>query len=139
MPTAQEQFDELCFYTLAHGQPEFIHQHAVDAFAAQLADESTKPITLVFALIGLYLHAEQGFTGRQVQLAHMRMAAHRKTWHKPALVKSCGTLTVADALAAAPGPARDAAIRAWATDVWAAWHERREEIIALSRSELGVG
>jgi len=54
-------YNELCCYTLAHGDLSFIHQHVVDSFAAQNADENTKPIKLTFALIGLYLHVENTF------------------------------------------------------------------------------
>lgn len=54
--TAEIDIDhEFTCYTLAHRDPAFLHQHVVDAFAAQHADDSTKPITLVFALVGLYL------------------------------------------------------------------------------------
>jgi uncharacterized protein DUF5946 len=60
----------LSAYTLTHSDPAFIHQHVVDAFAAQSADDTTKPITLTFALVGLYLHVEKGRTGRRVQLVH---------------------------------------------------------------------
>jgi hypothetical protein len=43
----QDQFHELSFDTLAHPDPVyFIYQHAGDAFAAQTADENTKPIKL---------------------------------------------------------------------------------------------
>ena len=38
-------------------------QHVVDAYAAQTARASTKPITLAFALVGLYLHLEKNQTG----------------------------------------------------------------------------
>ena len=34
----KEQFHELSFYTLAHRDPTFIHQHIVDAYTAQHAD-----------------------------------------------------------------------------------------------------
>jgi hypothetical protein len=71
--TDLDAFHTLAFYTLAHPDPAFIHQHAVDAFAAQSADEETRPITLVFALVGLYLLMEKGYSGREVQRAHMRM------------------------------------------------------------------
>jgi hypothetical protein len=64
-------YHELSCYTLAHPDPSFIHQHIVDAYTAQHARETTKPIALVFALIGLYLHVEKNFTGRQVQRFHM--------------------------------------------------------------------
>jgi hypothetical protein len=36
-----------------HRDPSFIHQYVVDAFAAQQADEQTKPMKLTFALVGL--------------------------------------------------------------------------------------
>jgi len=68
--TQHEAYDALCAYTLTRGDAAFIHQHVVDAFAAQSADEATKPITLTFALVGLYLHVERQFTGREVQRAH---------------------------------------------------------------------
>jgi Family of unknown function (DUF5946) len=57
-------YHELSCYTLAHRDPSFIHQYIVDAYTAQHANETTKPIAVVFALIGLYLHIEKNFTGR---------------------------------------------------------------------------
>ena len=53
--TSEDAYHELCYYTLAHRDPSFIHQHVVDAFAAQHADEKTKPIKLTFALVGALL------------------------------------------------------------------------------------
>lgn len=77
----QDQFNELSFYTLQHpDQVYFIHQHIVDAYQAQTADQNTKPIALTFSLVGLYLYLEKNYTGRQVQQAHMRMAQHKQTW-----------------------------------------------------------
>ena len=40
------EYEELAFYTLAHGDPAFIHQHVVDAWMLQTADETTKPIAI---------------------------------------------------------------------------------------------
>ncbi len=51
----QEKYYELAYYTLSHPDPAFIHQHAVDAFTAQNANAGSKPISITFALIGLYL------------------------------------------------------------------------------------
>jgi hypothetical protein len=48
----QDAYDELQCYTLAHADPSFIHQHVVDAFTVQHADERAKPIALTFAPIG---------------------------------------------------------------------------------------
>ena len=70
--TPDEASNELCYDTLSHGGADFIHQHVVGAFGAQEASPNDKPIRLVFSLIGLYLRIENGFTGREVQLAHMK-------------------------------------------------------------------
>jgi hypothetical protein len=77
MKSEQELYNALACYTLSLADPEFIHQHIVDAFGAQRADEKTKPIGVVFALAGLYLYLEKNYTGRQVQLAHIQMAEVR--------------------------------------------------------------
>ena len=71
-PSEQDAYNQLRCYTLAHGDPASVHQHVVDAFAAQTTDDHNKPITLGFALIGLFLHVERQFSGRKVQQAHMR-------------------------------------------------------------------
>lgn len=138
MPTDQELFDELCFYTLNLRDPFFLHQNAVDAFAAQHVDTDTKPIKTVFALIGLYLTLEKGFTGRQVQLAHMRLAKQRKHWPAIPPTRESTSITVADALAAEPGPTRDEAIRNWCHAVWQTWQPHREIIAKLAQEELDV-
>src|SRR5438309_9926111 len=109
--TSADAFNELCYYTLAHGDPAFIHQHVVDAFAAQTADEQTKPIKLTFALVGLYLHVEKQFTGRRVQLAHMKLAREKHPWPPLVLPEATGAMTAADVLVAPAGPERDAAIQ----------------------------
>jgi len=74
----RELYNELACHTLAHGDPSFIHQYIVDAYAAQHADEKTKPIGLAFALVGLYLHIERHYSGKEVQRAHMKLAKKKK-------------------------------------------------------------
>jgi hypothetical protein len=55
-----EQYNELSYYTLGHPDKKyFIHQHLVDAYTAQKADENTKPIAITFDLVGLYLYVEK--------------------------------------------------------------------------------
>ncbi len=138
MPSEQELFDELSFYTLAHPDPAFLHENSADAWRAQHADEATKPMAAVFAVMGLYLYLEKGFTGRQVQLAHMRMARRRRSWPKLPLPKAQANITVADVVAAEPGPARDAMIRQWCAAVWETWGESRPLIVSLAKAELDV-
>ena len=134
-PTISEQaaYEELQCYTLAHRDPAFIHQHVVDAFAAQHADEETKPITLTFALIGLCLHVDYGFSGRQVQRAHMALARHRRGWPSFRLPAQRGDITVANVMSITAGPERDAAIDRWCASVWAAFHETHPAVVALLR------
>ncbi len=138
MKSDQELFDELTFYTLAHPDPAFLHQNVVDAFAAQHADESSKPIYIVFALVGLYLCVEKGFTGKQAQKAHMQLARARKAWIKPPLPKERGSITITDVIAAPAGEERDRMIRRWIESAWEAWSESRQQIVDLVRTELGV-
>jgi hypothetical protein len=133
-----ELFHELSFYTLAHTDPAFIHQNSVDAYTAQHADETTKPIAVAFALIGLYLHLERGFSGKQVQRAHMKMARQRKQWPRLPLPAKQAAMGVADVVRAAPGPPRDAMIDAWCESVWGVWQESREPIARLAKTELDV-
>lgn len=127
------EYDELAFYTLAHGDPAFIHQHVVDAWMLQTADETTKPIGVTFALAGLFLHVEKHFTGRQVQLAHMKMAKRKREWPKFVLPAHRGSMTAADVLKTQPGPERDKAIDAWAAAVWDAYRSNRDALVGLLR------
>jgi hypothetical protein len=124
-------YDELCLYTLAHGDATFIHQHVVDAFMVQHADESTKPIGLIFGLLGLYLKVERGCTGRQVQQMHMLLARRKREWPRVTLPQERGALTVLDVMQAPPGPERDRAIDAWCAAVWAPWQGSRDVLAGL--------
>jgi hypothetical protein len=138
MTTDEDLYNELAFYTLAHPDPAFIHQNIVDAFAAQHADETSKPIYIVFALIGLYLCVEKNFTGKQAQKAHMQLAKTRRQYVRPVLPKDRGAIGIRDVLAVPAGPARDAMIHEWCVSAWEAWRESREQIAQLAKSELGI-
>jgi hypothetical protein len=132
-----QRYHELCGYSLTHKDPSFLHQHVVDAFAAQRATGDTKPITLTFALIGLYLHVERNQTGKQVQRVHMLLARRRKNWPRFDLPASRGDVTASDVMSAPAGPTRDAMIDAWCASVWAAYRECHDQVAELIRSELG--
>lgn len=113
--------NELSYYTLGHGDPAFIHQHLVDAYGAQHVRHSKSAIGAAFALAGLYLAVERGFTGRQIQKMHMRMARMSKQWPRFEPPKDVGPLTVADVLAGQPGPRRDRELMRWCASVWTGW------------------
>ncbi|HEU0050916.1 MAG TPA: DUF5946 family protein [Patescibacteria group bacterium] len=133
MPSEKERnaYNELSFYTLSHQSPSFIHQLIVDAFAAQCADEQTKPISITFALIGLYLHLEKGFTGKEVQRAHMELAKKKHVWPKIPLPKQRGKITIFSVLQEPDGSKRDAIIECWCESVWEAYKDAHEQIADL--------
>jgi hypothetical protein len=126
----------LSIYTLSHPDPGFIHQYVVDAFAAQHADENSKPITVTFALVGLYLRAEKRFSGKQVQRVHTLLAQRRKQWPRFTLPEHRGDITVHDVMHAAPGHERDEMIGKWCDSVWQAYSASRSTVIELLRTEL---
>ena len=138
MPGKSEDdaFYELSCYTTALADPQFIHQYVVDAFAAQYANETTKPITLTFALVGLYLHIEKNFTGKEVQKAHMQLAKHKKLWPKFKLPQYRGNISVYDVIAVPEGPKRDGAINKWCASVWDAYKENHYQVVSLVKREL---
>jgi|SRR5579859_3093110 len=138
MATDQALYDELSLYTLSHRDVAFIHQHIVDAYAAQQAADQSKPIGIVFALIGLYLYLEKGFTGRQVQRMHMLLAKRRKQWPRLTPPEAKAIITVSDVLKAAPGEQRDKAIREWCIAVWEVWKPQQQLIRKLAREELDI-
>lgn len=129
--TAQEAYDELSFYTLTKTDSFFIHQNIVDAFAAQTADEKTKPIKLTFALVGLYLTVEKGYTGRQVQQVHMELGKQKKQWPSFSIPENRGKISVYDVLKAVPGSERDEMIKKWCASVWEAYRNCHEEVKKL--------
>ena len=129
--TEREAYDELCAYTLIRGDSEFIHQHVVDAFAAQHATDTSKPIGVTFALVGLYLHVERGFTGREVQRVHKELARQKETWPSFDLAAARGSMTAIDVMKRSEGPDRDRAIHDWAASVWSAFATNRPTVIAL--------
>jgi hypothetical protein len=126
--SCQDLCDELFAYTLTRERGEFIHQHAVDAYAAQHVGKDTKPVKIAGSLIGLYLFAERGYTGRQVQLAHMALGNKMKSWPQFEAPEKQARLTVSDPLNVPPGPERDEIIRQWARDVWEMWRESHAQV-----------
>ena len=129
--TCRDLFHEVSYYTLAHPDPVFLHQYAVDAYAAQHAAENKKSIATTAGLIGLYLFVVRGYTGTEVQRAHVKLGSTMKQWPRFAPPAERAALTVADVSAAAPGAERDERIRAWARAVWDIWKGERRKIETL--------
>jgi hypothetical protein len=135
----QDMYNDLVYYTLDHPDKiYFIHQHVVDAYTAQHADDKTKPISITFALAGLYLFIEKNYSGKQVQMAHIRMAKNKKAWPAIKLPVQRGVISISNVLETLPGKKRDLMIRSWCISVWQAFVESHASIESLVRAELGV-
>jgi hypothetical protein len=128
---------ELTAYTLMRGYDEFIHQLAVDAYGAQHVAENPRPIGPAFALIGLYLTYERGYSGRQVQHMHMLLANRSKTW--PRFAAPCHTysMSVLDVIQVPAGEQRDAMLREWGRAVWDAWVGEHDRVQVLFERVMG--
>lgn len=135
LDTMRAAYDEVYVYTM--GRPGFILQHVVDAFAVQTARGDSKPIAVVFGLVGLYLHLEKQFSGGQVQQTHVQLGRRKREWPKVQLPEDRGNITAVDVLAAAAGPERDKAIEDWCRCVWTAFGANRQAIVALLQ-EYGI-
>lgn len=133
-----DAYDELCAYTLTRGDASFIHQHVLDAFAAQNATDASKPIATTFALVGLYLHVEKGFSGRHVQRVHTLLARRKREWPRFGLPTDRGAMTVLDVMKFPEGVDRDRAIHDWCVAVWTAFAGNSEQVISLLK-ENGIG
>jgi len=126
---------ELTGYTIADAQTRaddrFIHQHLVDAYAAQHAGGHQPSIRVAFALIGLYLQFERGYSGKQVQHMHVLLARRSSSWPRFTRPTHMGALTVLDVARAQPGEERDAALVRWGNSVWDAWRDEQARVKAL--------
>jgi len=137
----ERAFEQLTAWTLGLGDAEFIHQHVVDAWAAQHATEKSRPISIAFALIGLYLHLDKGMTGREVQQVHMRLAQPRgrgpgrKDWPGFPIPEERGKTTAIEVIAA-PEMERSAMIDRWCRSVWEAWKNSHVAIAEWASRDL---
>ena len=129
--TSFTTYHHLYLYAGSRGRERFILQHVVDAHHAQTATEETKPIVIIMALVGLYLHVERGFTGLQVQHVHMQLGRKKRQWPKIVLPQTRGSMTEDDVMKVPEGEERDAAISEWCRSVWEACKEHRPAIVDL--------
>src|SRR5258708_31390603 len=123
MNSMRAAYDEVYLSTM--DRPGFVLQHVVDAFAVQTANNESMPIGVVFGLVGLYLHVEKQFSGRQVQRVHMELGRRKREWPRLFVHEDRGSMTVADVLTASAGQQRDKAIDNWCSTVWTDSDENR--------------
>jgi len=133
-----DAYNALCAYTLSLGDPEFLHQYVVDAWAVQHASPLSKPIALSFSMFGLYCGVEKSISGRQVQRFHMQMARMRREWPSLPLPRGTPSITVLDVMRATPGADRNDLIRKWAAATWSCCEDARPKVIELAWTECGI-
>lgn len=124
-------YGRLTVYSIAHKSPDFLHQHVVDTYGAQHVSDEAPALLPAFALIGLHLWLDRGYTGKQVKETHARLARTKRDWPRFETPHREWTMTMLDPLEAPEGPERDAVIEAWARSVWAVWEPRHADIAAL--------
>ena len=131
-------YDELSAFTFSLRDKEFIHQLGVDAYAAQHCGPKMKPITITFALIGLFLTFERGYTGREAQLAHIELGKKRRAWPWFAPPAEKGELTLLDVVPGLSDRNYKARLGAWGDAVWQSWSREHGAISALAAKYLSV-
>jgi hypothetical protein len=125
-----ELLHKLSYYTLELRDPEFIHQLIVDTYMAQHFGQKVKPMGITFALVGLYLVNEKGYTGKMVQDVHVRLANANlsKSWpYFPQPTKK-SSITVKTVL---ESPDKKKAIKDWSESVWDIWKDQKGSIAEL--------
>jgi hypothetical protein len=132
-----QRFSDLSCNTVTLRDTKFIHQHAVDAYEAQHAGGTTRNITVAFGLIGLCLALEKGYTGKQVQQVHMRIAKSRRDWPRLELPARPARLTVLDVLNMPDGTKKDAMIREWMEAVWESWVDHQMWVRQTTEGLIG--
>ena len=124
-------FDELSAFTQNSGDKDFIHQIAIDAYTAQHLGPKIKPIGGTFALIGLYLAFERGYTGRQVQLAHMALGKTRRDWPRFVMPVTRAGMTIHEVVNGLNGENFRERINSWAKAVWETWGDEHQRVTVL--------
>lgn len=105
-----------------------LHQLTVDTYTAQHPGANVPAIAVPFALIGLHLALEEGWSGTAVRAAHGWLAQRRGAWPTFAPPSAFGPLN-ADRVAEAVKPEVHARlVEAWANGTWAAWRAEHDRV-----------
>jgi hypothetical protein len=125
----QEYFNELAFFTLNLNDEGFVHQYVVDAYTTQYADNNTKQISLAFALVGLYLFVEKGYSGRVVQRFHTLMSKNKIAWPNFTLPSNYDRdINILTVLACKSAKERISMIEKWCVSVWQTNKDNHEKV-----------
>ena len=114
----------------------YLHQLRIDAYGAQHVAPAAPRIGPVFALNGLYMFFERGSGNIDVRTAHGIMANAYDDW--PALTPpaTVGRLTAYDVLTAGDVGDVEAALIAWAREVWESWPAKEQDVIRKLTNDL---
>lgn len=129
---------DLSAFTLSLRDKEFPHQIAVDSYAAQHYSPNMKSITITFALIGLHLAFERGYTGREVQLAHIVLGQLHKQWPRFENQTKNAAITVLDVLQNITKDNYKEPLTKWGKSVWASWEPEHEKVRKIVDSYLKI-
>lgn len=129
-------FSQLSEFTLSLADSEFIHQHVVDAYGAQHVGLYTKKVVPAMTLVGLYLQLTYGYSGKQVQRAHMVIADQTRDWPEFEQPKQLATMTVLDVLKKTRVGEKKAAIHTWCEAVWQSWFSEHKKVEAFAKKYL---
>jgi hypothetical protein len=114
------------------------HQTSVDAYAAQHVGPGTRPISIWFALNGLYLVLEREFNGIQARQAHGHLAntVPASSWRSFEPPMDPGAVTVLDVALSGTAEEQAIAVLDWGASVWKTWAHVHDEVRATTERQL---
>lgn len=114
------------------------HQVCVDAYGAQHVGPDSQARGVAFALNGLYLVFERGFTGTQAREAHGYLANTVEPGSWPAFEPpdAVGGVTVFDVAMAGSPDEHIARVQEWGRAAWAAWRHVHAEVAEMTDRQL---
>jgi hypothetical protein len=130
-------YGEVIGYELAHvAELGLFHQLMVDTYAAQHAGGRASALNVAFAVIGLYLALEMGWSGDRVRDAHRFLANRFRTWPSLEPPPDGAGLTVIDVAMAGSAQEHGERIEAWALSVWRRWQPLHGAVAELISERL---
>ena len=105
-----------------------LHQLSVDAYGAQHTGPQVPAMRTAFALIGLHLALDAGWSGNAVRAAHQYLAAQPRDWPHFATPQTRAALTIAHVARSQTPEEHATRVRAWAASVWDSWSTAHEAV-----------
>jgi hypothetical protein len=122
---------EFSNFTLSVRDQNFPHQLAVDTYAAQHYGAKMKPVTITFALIGLHLAFERGYTGREVQDAHVLLGKLHERWPGFTVTRKADEVNGSNVLQNISKDNYGQLLAKWGKSVWDSWKPEHENVRKL--------